>query len=516
MHSNLPLKVHYCTSSKQSFEFICLQMIIPNKHRIYSFHISDRSEFIKFFTLHTIDSSFHRLESLILHGIKSNEMISFLPCLTTLPHLFLLNISLDDILNDLNEIYRLIFRLPMLKYNKLSAGKLVLHDSIPTEQFSSIEQLIINHPCTLHGLYDILSYTPKLRRLTCANLFQLNENLHRKIPLRIFNLTYCSIQICYLNFNEFEIFIKKISSQLRILHFSPASDIVYLDADRWERLISQHMPYLHTFHFEYSDIVFGRFEFQSYHSFINRFTSSFWIEKGWIFDIQTDLNHWPPIEIIYSIKPHKYKRWYDLLSYENNKIQFREQESMDISRSMSQLTIRSCHFEKCDQWFIDYIRSISSLTIITSLYIEFSYFSIDILVQFLHLLPHLDSLTIIFMISNQIKQIPMIHTASIMNKITKVNIEQMVDLNRVDILINLCHQMEYLQVQCTNYNDLESIIRLILMKRKSNLSSLCFYIPKADDLMVKNLQTMIYFEKFLINYTIQRLHNRIYLHWQKH
>ncbi len=308
IHSNLPLKIHHSTQLKQSFELICLRMIIPNKHRILSFHISDRPEFIKFFTLHTIDSSFHRLESLVLHGIKSNEIISFLPSLTILPRLFSLKISLDGALNDPNETYRLIFRLPMLKYNQLSAIKLALQDSMSmtaNEQFDSMEQLVIDHPCTLHGLNNILSYTPKLRRLTCKNLFRFNLYFQTEIPLRIFNLTHCSIRICYLKFDEFEIFIKKISSQLRLLHLTSSLDITYLNADRWERLISQHMPYLHTFQLKHSDVISGCFKVQSYHSFINRFTSSFWIEKGWLLDIQTDLNHWPPIKIIYSIQPHK-------------------------------------------------------------------------------------------------------------------------------------------------------------------------------------------------------------------
>jgi hypothetical protein len=194
---------------------------------------------------------------------------------------------------------------------------------------------------------------------------------------------------------------------------------------------------------------------------------------------------------------------------------------MDVSKSISQLTIRNCHFVQCEQWFIDYIRSITSLAEITSLHIEFKDFSINILVQFLHLLPNLDSLTIVFMSSNIIRQltkeqINMIHTASNMNQITKVNIEQMVDLSRIDILINLCSQMEYLQVQCRNDIDLESVIRLILMKRKSNLYSLCFWISDADDSMVKKLQTIIYFDRLLFNYTIQRLHDRIYLQWERH
>jgi hypothetical protein len=103
-----------------------------------------------------------------------------------------------------------------------------------------------------------------------------------------------------------------------------------------------------------------------------------------------------------------------------------------------------------------------------------------------------------------------------MNKLTKVNIEQMVDLTRVDILINLCPQIECLQVKCRNYFELEPMLRLILMKKPSALSSICFGIAEADDSMIKTLQTIIHFEKLLINYTIQRIDNRIVLNWQRH
>lgn len=194
---------------------------------------------------------------------------------------------------------------------------------------------------------------------------------------------------------------------------------------------------------------------------------------------------------------------------------------MDISKLSSQLTIKNCHFEEYEECFIDYIQSISSLAKTTSLYIEFTYFSIEVLIQFLHLLPNLGSLIIIFKKSNQIKQltekqISLIHTISNMNKITKINLEEMFDINHIEILLNLCPQMQDFQIQCTNYMDLQTIIRLILLKRKSNLSSLCFSITKSDEIMVKNIQTMIYSEKLLVNYTIHRIHDRIYLQWEKH
>jgi hypothetical protein len=197
-----------------------------------------------------------------------------------------------------------------------------------------------------------------------------------------------------------------------------------------------------------------------------------------------------------------------------------EDECMDISKAISQLTIRGCRFTRCNQEFIDHIRFISSLTKITDLHIELNYFSIDILAQFLHLLPNLDSFTIVSNNSNQIielteEQINMIHAASNMNKITTMTIEQIIDLNQVEILINLCSRMEYLQIKCSEYTILESIIRLILMKRKPYLYSLCIWISEADDSMVKKLQTMIGFEKLLVNYAIQRLCDRIYLQWQR-
>ncbi|CAF4291963.1 unnamed protein product, partial [Rotaria sp. Silwood2] len=369
MSSTLLLKIHDYASYKRSFEYDYQRIIIPNKHRIISLHLSNGSQFITCSKIHTIDSSFYRLESLILHGIKFNQIVSFLPSLTNLSHLFSLNIYLDDILNDYNTIYRLIFHLPMLKYNKLLAKKIVLQDSIPitsNEQLTSLEQLVINHPCTLESLYNILSYTSKLHRLTCEHLFLMNQNISREVPLTIFNLTYCSISQCYLKFDEFEMFIKQISSQLRTLRFKPCSDIFYLDADRWQQLILQYMPYLHTFQFKYHDGVSGHFRIQSYHSFINRFISPFWIERQWLLDIQIDLNHWPPIEIIFSIQP-KRKQWDELINYERTNVNISSQECMHIFKPMSQLTVLGCCFTKCNQWFIDYIHFISSLAKITCL-----------------------------------------------------------------------------------------------------------------------------------------------------
>jgi hypothetical protein len=486
---------------------------VPNKHRIISLRIPDRMQLIHLFTIHPIDSSFHRLESLILHGIKSSELKSILPNLTTLPRLASLTISFLDIVIDYGDIYRSIFRLPSLKYNKFTSNSIVRFDSIslPTDhQFSSLEQLVIDYPCALDTLYNILSWTPKLRRLICTDISVLNQRMPTQIPLRMFNLTQCSIQKCSLKFDQFEIFIKQIFAQLQYLRFSTSSDSSYLDAHRWERVITKYMPYLHTFQFEYEDLASGSPVIRPYHAYIDQFSSQFWIEKQWCLDIQANWCYWTPSQIIFAIQR------YDKFAYPN----LFQNECMNILKLMSRLTVRGYHLsDYCNQMFIDYIRLASSFTKITYLHFEFDSFSIDLLVQILNILPSLDSLTILFVSSDQItelteEKINMIYATSTMNKITKLNI-QMIELNYVEIFLNLCPRMEYLQIKCRNYTDLELIIRLILMKRKSNLYSLCFWMSKADDSMVKKLQAMISFEKLLVTYKIQRVYNRIYLQWQR-
>ena len=194
---------------------------------------------------------------------------------------------------------------------------------------------------------------------------------------------------------------------------------------------------------------------------------------------------------------------------------------MYLSAPISQLTIRTCHLTRYYPWHINYIQSISSLTKITCLCIKIEYFSIEIFAQFLHLLPDLDTLTIIFMCSNRItklteEQMNIIRSASSTNRITKINIEQMNEFNQIDVLIEFCPRVEYLRVKCRNYIDLEVILHLILMKRKSNIYLLCFCMSEVDESTVARIQTMIHLEKLLANYKIQYLHNKIYLQWQKH
>lgn len=192
-----------------------------------------------------------------------------------------------------------------------------------------------------------------------------------------------------------------------------------------------------------------------------------------------------------------------------------ERKNMDLSHTMTQLTIRGCHLQRCDQWFIDHIRFLANLAAITSLHIEMNEFSIDVLLSFLELLPHLDALTIVLTNSSGITSLVQgqIDTLPKMNHITKVNIEQHVLLNHVDILMNLCLQMQFLRIHCRNYSQMEYLLRLVLMRKKSSLSTLYFVMTNADESMVIQLQKFIVSEKLLEHYRIQRIGDQIALYW---
>jgi hypothetical protein len=289
--SSLLLKIDIFRKSQFDLQQNCRQIVIPNKHRIISLNLSHPSNIHLFLSMCTIDLSFNRLESLVLNGIRSYKLVLLLFALPSLPRLFSMNIKLDDNLHDLNDIYQLIFRLPLLKSNKFSLSayeESILLPIAKDDQFSAIEYLDINHSCTLNELIAMLSYTPRLRHLICDRLIESDQKIGKEVLITLSKLTHLSIYRCNLLFDEFEIFIRKISSKVKALRVTTSWVETYLDADRWERLILQHMPHLRIFDFEYAEFVDSDFDPKSYHAQFNRFTSPFWVERRWRFELEID------------------------------------------------------------------------------------------------------------------------------------------------------------------------------------------------------------------------------------
>ncbi|CAF3928712.1 unnamed protein product [Rotaria sordida] len=282
--SSLPLKINLSKQSESILEHCCRNVIIPNKHRILSLHLNGDSLINNFFTYCNIDSSFKRLQSIILSGLSDYKLLMIL---------FYLN---------------------------------------------TIEHLVLNHHCNIDELTSILTHTPHLRYLTCRHPVEIDEIARKETLLTLPNLTYICFVRCALKFDILEKFMRKISSQLQVWHLNTYEDAAYLDANRWKRLIKIHIPHLRKFYFNHHMSIDDGDIVPNCES-INQFTSIFWIERQWFFELKDELH-----QFVYSIYPYR-KRWYDNDEYEqfdiNLDVNTHQQKSTYIDISRQQETTNS-------------------------------------------------------------------------------------------------------------------------------------------------------------------------------
>jgi len=303
--SYLLFKIKFDSRSDELYMNMYKQTTLLNRHHIFSFHLYLPLHINQFFSSFTFDSTLDRLESLDFSEIEPTILFSLLSNITSLPRLFSLTIDTSDTLKQLNEVYRLIFALPKLRYSKCSAKDSGISVSLSLDinkQFSTIEHLIIDHPFTFNELFAILSYTPHLRYLKFQYVSNNDSTTGSLLPITLSNLTYIFIYAHYVTFDELEMFISKIDCKLNVLRVTSLSeDTDYLDANRWERLILQYWPQLEKCYLQFSEQIDYIYDSPTYLGDPNQFTSSFWIERQWIFEAEIDFG-----EIMYSIRPYRY------------------------------------------------------------------------------------------------------------------------------------------------------------------------------------------------------------------
>ena len=305
IYATLLLKINLSIKAQSTLEQRCRDFIIPNKHRILSLHLNGPSIINDFFNYCDLDSSFNRLESIVLNGVFDHKLLMILFYLNFLPRLSSLTIKLEeDSINNVSDIYRIIFRLPTLKYNKLAAAgydEPEIYIPIPlNQQVSTIEHLAISICCSLNELTSILYHVPCLRRFTCKRLVEINELDEKEVLLSLPNLKHMSILSCEVQFNEFEVFLKKICSKLQVLHLKTLSDTDYLDANRWKQFIKKHMPHLYNFHFDHHMCVDEGDDIIPNHKIINQFILPFWIDHHWFIGVKDTTDG-----LIYSVRRYK-------------------------------------------------------------------------------------------------------------------------------------------------------------------------------------------------------------------
>ncbi|CAF1259413.1 unnamed protein product [Adineta steineri] len=494
-------------------------MIHLNKHQIFSLHLSLTDPIDSFFSQLIIDSSLNNLQSISMRGIDSHAIVSFLKSLAYLPRLFSLSIGTFELkgFKDLNIIYPLIFTLPKLKFNKLGfiygPHSSILLPMITNKQFSSIKHLVINHSCTLEQLNRIVSYTPQLHRLSFTDEEDDNNTKIDNHLLSILSqLTHLKIKIYHTTFDRLEMLIKNTNLKLNSLSLDISlEDVNYLESARWEILISKYLSQLNTFHFDYTEDMEGRKKLSTHLKLeeSNQFSSLFWSERNWVLETKVNFEF-----ITYSIRPYE-KRWYE---YAQQPI---INSSLQLSKS-ARLNFTYIPMYDSPKVPIFVVNSVLTATNIYHLIFTKTEASIRHLIYLIKVLPDLTTLKIHDLVLKEqnlsTNETDIFLFISKTNKITKVYLENMTGIEQVDILIKLCPRMNYLQINNINDMEVELFLKEILSIQMEDidncLCSLCFRIPLLDDQMMETLEEMIDHEKLLINYTIKRVCDNIYLHWR--
>jgi hypothetical protein len=210
-------------------------------------------------------------------------------------------------IQDKNIFYQQIFRLPALKYCKLSLEGNAKSSALPiaTTEFSSIEYFIIIGNLYMDELNTFLSYIPKIRRLSIRNLCESSKKHIEFHPVLLNQLTHVSLTITQLNFDEFESIMKILFHQIQVLYISKKNNLVYIDANRWEKLIVSHLPNLRLFNFQYKH-YFNKINHLFHDDLFNKFNSSFWFQRKWFFEHHIYYDRDKDYVIFYSINPYIY------------------------------------------------------------------------------------------------------------------------------------------------------------------------------------------------------------------
>ncbi|CAF4701445.1 unnamed protein product [Rotaria socialis] len=448
-------------------------IVTPNRHRITSLSFSHGSLYQSGLAFCNIDSLFIRLESLILDNIKSQQLLPLLARLISLPRLFSLSIYYSDHRSEITNIYQASFNLPVLTHYKLQCSS--LESSIPLlttgkHKFSSIRYLVVGHCCSLDDLIAIVSCTPQLSRLTCHEVNRSRTDIAKHVYNTIMSLTKIFITRCYAQFNEMETFLTKIASQVKVLHWNCFRDVTYLDATRWERIISKNLLHLNLFKFQFSINIDENPNSTGSHENRIDFNSLFWTKRIRDFRIYLDIDSLQKNIIVVSVN------------------------SFRVGIMLNEIQI-------------------------TCLNIMRRNILVETLVNLVKCLPNLRVLIILSLLLkdlkySNLKKTTNFHLASTQNQITKINLKDINSLNELEILLDLCPHIEYLEVNSNNTVPPETIVRFILIEKAksiSNLSLICLQIPLENVDIVNKLKNILDIEQSFYNVTIKQNSDKIYL-----
>ncbi|UJR18408.1 hypothetical protein I4U23_005313 [Adineta vaga] len=533
--SILPLKINVPLISQKAFNHYNQDIIIPNIQKIDTLRIENCFIFDD-----QIVTLLHKtlLRTLILENIESTCLYNVLHQLITFPYFSSLSITTLDPIKDKNPFYQQIFRLPFLKYCKLSFGESYFTGILPmaTYEYSSIEYLIINHEIYCDQLNAFFSYVPQLRHLS-LNLLRGHAIIPNQSSSSVLKyLTHVSLKLSDLTkFDYFEPILIDFFPLIQVLNIS--ADLDYLNASRWEHLISTYLVNLRIFNAQFQIRLYTDIQISTIDKQFNLFSSSFWTKRQWFFDyrslIQTKYNEY---RIIYSTNPYK-RKYYKICNQLNN-IDYADQYEK-VFKSVNQLYITNEKvIEKCNDYFpnatkliieeafsaavcrsiIKNLNRILPLQQLQTLNIKCNHLSLLKMMEILSSTPNVHTLTFQTMplyTENEriIEQNEIFQSVSKINRIINVAFAHRCTLNKLKLLAKLFPRLQHLQINIL-MRDMKIILEFLLNNNKQNIPDLrllCF--TSVSKFYLEHLNNLIKLGVLSSDQKVNHTGNILYLWW---
>ncbi|CAF1167423.1 unnamed protein product [Adineta ricciae] len=548
INSNYPLHINISSILASKFQFTITNIINSHCYRIKTLRLSNPFASDMFLFIFRQISNINQLQSLILSQISyDNSLNKIINSLHLFSKLISLTIKTIDKVRNQNDIYLKIFQLSSLKYCRLSIKSSELPVSVPlaTNQLSSIEYLSIENCVSITQMNNLLSYIPHIRYLTFENVA---VDLHSHYQIfntynQLFNintLTNISLQLYSIGFNQLESLFSDVYYHIKVLRLSPClkfQSLEYLNANRWEQLIRNHLPSLRIFDY-YCEFIFHRYlssRFE-YKAAIQQFRSPFWIERQWFF--QSDCDHQQLFGRGYHPKIYRHIMFYSINSS--------RRKCYILSNQLYETSINLIKHLQIPKIYLiinfhDYLPHVTQLTFLNTFKMpRYDYYFIPNSLNRIIPLKQLTKLTLhcycpfcgiielLYLTSNvhtleldsfdkpnflSIENNNTFHLLLHANQIKNLTIRKVVILDQVKLLVHLCPQLESLTINF-HRNDLNSIIQFILLETKCHIRYLSsLYILKRFKDFLKLIKNLIDSEKLLDDYEIKIINGRVYLCW---
>jgi hypothetical protein len=171
---------------------------------------------------------------------------------------------------------------------------------------------------------------------------------------------------------------------------------------------------------------------------------------------------------------------------------------------------------------IDDIKRILVITQVYHLNIHETSTSICLLIRMINILPDLLTLKIYSLLFDGDKGLNMEEFSIFCakrNRINAVYVEVLNNIHCVGCLFMVCHYMKHFQVKCIINMNIQMFLQIILKEitqRRNNhyLHSLCFHEIAPNYQTIEYLQEINKYEQLLVDFTIKRVNNNIYLQWK--